>query len=93
MGLGSIGAGLAAQPSSGDGPDFSMWWGVFAAFVITPAVLLAVKWIAERRRDRKTRELVEQSNREGPVPDLPEDFSPPQVVERRSRMPWRRKYR
>jgi hypothetical protein len=81
-----------AQPKTED-PDFSMWWGVLGAFVIVPVAMLAVKFYAERRRDRKTKELIAESNKDGPVPELPKDFEVPQVVPRRRESPSRRRFR
>jgi hypothetical protein len=70
----------SAEADSGTSP---WWWGVVVALVVAPIIMYAVKFIAERRRDRITRELIEESNREGPVPDLPKDFEIPQVIPRK----------
>lgn len=81
-----------AQPagSSGGEPDFGLWLWVPIVAVVAVVTLAAVKYIGEKRRDRKTREMIEESNREGPVPDLPPDFEVPQVIPRRSK-PGRRR--
>jgi heme exporter protein D len=91
-GSASLLAALLGQPagSAGGDPDFGIWVWVLVAFVVAPIVMYTVKYIGEKRRDRKTRELIEESNREGPVPDLPPDFEVPQVVPRRSK-PGRRR--
>lgn len=85
-------AAALAQPagSTGDEPDFGIWVWVLVAFVVAPIVMYTLKYIGERQRDRKTRELIEASNREGPVPDLPPDFEVPQVIPRRSKAGRRR---
>ncbi len=86
-GLASTLQATLAQPAGGSGgeADFGVWWGVLLAFVVAPIVLYTVKFIGERRRDRRTRELIEESNREGPVPELPPDFEVPQVIPRKSK--------
>ena len=91
-GLATVAQAVLAQPKTED-PDFSVWWGVLGAFVIAPLLILAVKFIAERRRDRKTQELIAESNKDGPVPDLPKDFEIPQVVPRKRESVGRRRFR
>jgi hypothetical protein len=84
-------AALLAQPADqSSGMDFSVWVWVLVAFVVAPILMFTVKYLAERRRDRKTRELIEESNRDGPVPELPPDFEVPQVIPRKSKSGRRR---
>ena len=56
-----------------------MWWVVAVVLIAAPIVMLTIKLVADRRRDRITREVVEESKREGPVPELPPDFEIPVV--------------
>ena len=82
--LATLWGAWAAQPKSAqDDTDFGIWWGVMIALVAAPIVMYSIKLFADRRRDRMTRELVDESKREGPVPELPADFEIPQVVPRK----------
>ena len=85
----------AAQPKRAeDDLDFGMWWAVLVVLIAAPIIMLAVKLVADRRRDRMTREVVEESKRDGPVPELPPDFEIPQVVPRKKERGygrWRRR--
>lgn len=74
-----------AQPTEEE-PNFGMWWGVFVALVVGPIIIFTVKIVADRRRDRRTKELIADSNRDGPVPDLPEGFEPPETVHLKTRL-------
>ena len=82
--LGTALPAALAQPTEED-PDFGMWWGVFIALIVGPVAIYAVKYFADRRKDRMTKELIKDSNRDGPVPDLPKDFEVPQVIPRKSK--------
>ena len=70
-----------------------VWYGVAAMVIIAPVVFYTIRFIANRVRDRKTREIIEESNREGPVPDIPDDVEIPEVVRRDRRDPLRKRFR
>ena len=76
-----------AQPAgqAGGETDFGIWVGVLVAFIAAPILMYTVKYIGERQRDKRTRALIEESDREGKVPDLPPDFEVPQVIPRRTK--------
>ncbi len=82
--LGTVLPAAMAQPTEEE-PDFTIWWGVFIALLVGPVAIYSVKFIADRRRDRRTKELITDSNKDGPVPELPPDFEPPQVVPRKTK--------
>jgi hypothetical protein len=74
--------------------DFSYWWGVVVVAAVTPVILIIIRWVGHRHSERKTKEMIDASNAEGAVPDVPEDFEVPQVVPRRpSRAPRPRQFR
>ncbi|MDI7267142.1 MAG: hypothetical protein QME96_04015 [Myxococcota bacterium] len=62
-----------------------LWWGVPIAAAGVPLALWVVRLLAGRHRDRKTQEIIEASNLEGPVPDLHPDAEIPEVIRRRGR--------
>jgi hypothetical protein len=92
----AFGAWSAQPKTPEDSVDFGVWWGVLIAFVVAPIVMYTVKFFADRRRDRMTKELVSESNKDGPVPDVPKDFEIPQVIPRKRGTGygrWRRRAR
>ncbi len=62
-----------------------LWWGVPIAAALVPLALWVVRLFAGRHRDRKTQEIIDASNLEGPVPDVPGDAEIPVVIRRRGR--------
>lgn len=73
---------------------FSPFWLAIPIVAVVAAVTFwVVRMIAKRHSDRKTRALIEESNRGGPVPDVPEDVEIPEVVRRKDRVRLRHRLR
>jgi hypothetical protein len=85
MWLSTVTQAWLAQPTRPeDDQDFGIWYAVLVVLIVAPIVMYTLKFFADRRRDRMTRELIADSNKDGAVPDVPKDFEIPQVVPRKS---------